>query len=153
MNEDRVFAHALRTVRRLPRYGSSKPPPAARLRLYGLYKQSMEGDVESLLPRPTLQRPPSSPSSPLPTPDDTDERFQDHQDGMNRRTTSRERENETKGEIEKWDAWYSCRGISRTEAKRRYIEVLIQTMKVYAAGTVESRELDIDNRRERLKGG
>lgn len=53
----------------------------------------------------------------------------------------RERDNEIKGETEKWDAWYACRGISRTEAKRRYIEVLIQTMKVYAAGTVESREL------------
>lgn len=43
--------------------------------------------------------------------------------------------------MEKWDAWRECAGLSRTEAKRRYIEVLIQTMKVYAAGTTEAREL------------
>jgi hypothetical protein len=34
--------------------------------------------------------------------------------------------------------------MSRTEARRRYIEVLIQTMKVYAAGTVEARELVVE---------
>jgi hypothetical protein len=34
--------------------------------------------------------------------------------------------------------------MSRTEAKRQYIEVLIQTMKVHAAGTVEARELVVE---------
>lgn len=49
---DRVFVHALNTVKRIPRTGSARPPPAARLKLYGLYKQSMEGDVEGVMKRP-----------------------------------------------------------------------------------------------------
>ncbi|KAL8717915.1 MAG: hypothetical protein Q9225_004893 [Loekoesia sp. 1 TL-2023] len=49
---DRVFAHALNTVKRIPRTGSARPPPADRLKLYGLYKQSMEGDVEGVMRRP-----------------------------------------------------------------------------------------------------
>ncbi|KAL8670526.1 MAG: hypothetical protein Q9168_004943 [Polycauliona sp. 1 TL-2023] len=49
---DRVFAHALNTVKRIPRTGSARPPPEARLKLYGLYKQSMEGDVEGVMRRP-----------------------------------------------------------------------------------------------------
>lgn len=38
---DRVFVHALNTVKRIPRTGTARPPAAERLRLYGLYKQSM----------------------------------------------------------------------------------------------------------------
>ncbi|KAK2752458.1 hypothetical protein FQN54_008120 [Arachnomyces sp. PD_36] len=49
---DRVFVHALNTVKKIPRTGSARPPPADRLRLYGLYKQSMEGDVERVMDRP-----------------------------------------------------------------------------------------------------
>ncbi|KAI4275348.1 MAG: hypothetical protein LQ337_003293 [Flavoplaca oasis] len=49
---DRVFVHALNTVKRIPRTGSARPPPEARLKLYGLYKQSMEGDVEGVMRRP-----------------------------------------------------------------------------------------------------
>ncbi|OAX80386.1 hypothetical protein ACJ72_05286 [Emergomyces africanus] len=49
---DRVFVHALNTVKRIPRSGSSRPPLPERLRLYGLYKQSMEGDVEGVMDRP-----------------------------------------------------------------------------------------------------
>lgn len=49
---DRVFVHALNTVKRIPRTGSARPPPADRLKLYGLYKQSTEGDVEGISPRP-----------------------------------------------------------------------------------------------------
>jgi acyl-CoA-binding protein len=49
---DRVFAHALQTVRKIPRSGSLRPPAADRLKLYGLYKQSMEGDVEGVMERP-----------------------------------------------------------------------------------------------------
>ena len=47
-----MFVHALNTVKRIPRTGSSRPPPAARLKLYGLYKQSMEGDVDGVMSRP-----------------------------------------------------------------------------------------------------
>ncbi len=36
---------------------------------------------------------------------------------------------------DKYDAWDAQRGISRTEAKRRYIEALIETMHKYASTT------------------
>lgn len=36
---------------------------------------------------------------------------------------------------EKWDAWDSQQGLSKTEAKRRYIEALIETMHKYASTT------------------
>jgi len=127
---DRVFVHALATVRRLPRTGSSRPPPSARLRLYGLYKQSMEGDVESILPRPTL--PPLSPDPSSTT------------NTVHRYASRDLRAREAQAEIEKWDAWQACAGMSRTEAKRRYISTLIETMKEYASGTQESRELISD---------
>lgn len=39
------------------------------------------------------------------------------------------------------DAWSSQHGISRTEAKRRYISTLIETMHKYAFTTPEAREL------------
>lgn len=127
--EDRVFTHALATVRRLPRTGSSRPPPSARLRLYGLYKQSMEGDVESILPRPTLP-------SVSPDPNNNSKSNNVH------RYASRDlRVREAEAEIEKWDAWHTCAGMSKTEAKRRYISTLIETMKEYASGTQEAREL------------
>ena len=51
-NADRVFVHALNTVKRIPRTGSARPPESDRLRLYGLYKQSMEGDVEGVMQKP-----------------------------------------------------------------------------------------------------
>ncbi|CCH46252.1 Acyl-CoA-binding domain-containing protein 5 [Wickerhamomyces ciferrii] len=41
----------------------------------------------------------------------------------------------------KYDAWKSEEGISKTEAKRRYIAFLIETMRTYASGTHEAREL------------
>jgi Acyl CoA binding protein len=86
----------------------------------------MEGDVESILPRPTL--PPSSPDPSSTT-------------ALSRYASRDLRTRETQAEIEKWDAWHACAGMSRTEAKRRYISTLIETMKVYASGTAESREL------------
>ncbi|EXJ69782.1 uncharacterized protein A1O5_06853 [Cladophialophora psammophila CBS 110553] len=125
---DRVFVHALATVRRLPRTGSSRPPPSARLRLYGLYKQSMEGDVESILPRPTV---------PSVSPDPNNSKS----NNVHRYASRDLRMREAEAEIEKWDAWHACAGMSRTEAKRRYISTLIDTMKEYASGTQESREL------------
>ena len=39
-------------MKKIPRTGSARPPPADRLKLYGLYKQSMEGDVEGVMARP-----------------------------------------------------------------------------------------------------
>ena len=87
----------------------------------------MEGDVEAILSRPAL------PSTHLSSNNDGS----DHDEGAEQM----KREMEARGEIEKWDAWQACAGLGRTEAKRRYIEVLIQTMKVYAAGTAEAREL------------
>lgn len=126
---DRVFVHALATVRRLPRTGSSRPPPASRLRLYGLYKQSMEGDVLAILPRPTL---------PVFPPDGNNN---SNSSSLNRQASRDARRREAQAEIEKWDAWYACAGMSRTQAKREYISTLIETMKEYASGTAESREL------------
>ncbi|MCJ1307229.1 hypothetical protein MMC25_000875 [Agyrium rufum] len=52
LQSHRVFVHALNTVKKLPRTGSARPPSSDRLRLYGLYKQSMEGDVQGVMERP-----------------------------------------------------------------------------------------------------
>jgi len=46
-----------------------------------------------------------------------------------------------KKEQEKWGAWKDNTGLSRTEAKRRYIEKLIETMHAYASGTDEAKQL------------
>ncbi|KAF6237930.1 hypothetical protein HO173_004131 [Letharia columbiana] len=102
---DRVFVHALNTVKRIPRTGSARPPPADRLKLYGLYKQSTEGDVEGISRRPESNDP------------------------------------ESLAEQQKWDAWSDQHSLSRTEAKRRYIATLIETMHKYATTTTEAREL------------
>ncbi|KAL9630994.1 MAG: hypothetical protein Q9164_006130 [Protoblastenia rupestris] len=102
---DRVFVHALNTVKRIPRTGSARPPETDRLKLYGLYKQSMEGDVERVMRKPQG----------------------DNKDEISER--------------EKWEAWNSHAGLSRTEAKRQYISTLIETMHRYATTTPEAREL------------
>lgn len=88
----------------------------------------MEGDVEAILPRPTL---PSVSPDPNPRSNNNVHRY-----------ASRDlRIREAEAEIEKWDAWHACAGMSNTEAKRKYISTLIETMKEYASGTQESREL------------
>ncbi|GAP85612.2 putative acyl binding family protein [Rosellinia necatrix] len=97
---DRVFVHALNTVKKIPKTGAARPPPTDRLRLYGLYKQAMEGDVDGVMERPRSGA------------------------GMDANELQRERD--------KWDAWNSQSGLSRTEAKRRYVEALIDTMHHYA---------------------
>ncbi|KAF3925464.1 hypothetical protein ABW21_db0207787 [Orbilia brochopaga] len=102
---DRVFVHALNTVKKLPRSGSSRPPPEDRMKLYGLYKQSMEGDVDGMVQRPTG-------------------------------TSSQEIT-----EARKWDSWHEQKGLSKTEAKRRYITTLIDAMHRYATTTPDAREL------------
>lgn len=48
---------------------------------------------------------------------------------------------EDEGAKKKWDAWKREEGLSKTEAKRQYILYLINTMRVYASGTSEAREL------------
>lgn len=93
------------------RPGSQKPPTSDRLSLYGLYKQAMEGDVSAIADRPTVVNQPSL------SPD------------------------QLRKEHEKWDAWKDNEGMSRTEAKRRYIEKLIDTMHQYASNTDEARQL------------
>ncbi|KAH7117625.1 acyl CoA binding protein-domain-containing protein [Dendryphion nanum] len=101
---DRVFSHALNTVNKI-RTGSQKPPSATRLKLYGLYKQAMEGDVDGIMDKP---------------------------EGSGE---------EVKRAQEKWEAWKQQNHLSRTEAKRRYITTLIETMHQYASPSPDSREL------------
>ncbi|KAL8918957.1 MAG: hypothetical protein Q9208_007067 [Pyrenodesmia sp. 3 TL-2023] len=48
---------------------------------------------------------------------------------------------ETRAEREKWDAWHSQSGLSRTAAKRAYISTLITAMHQYASSTPEAKEL------------
>ena len=107
---DRVFGHALNTVNKI-RPGSQKPPSSDRLALYGLYKQSMEGDVLAIADRPVSANQPNMSADQL------------------------------RKEQEKWDAWRDNEGLSRTEAKRRYIEKLIETMHKYASQTDEAKQL------------
>lgn len=99
---DRVFVHALNTVKKIPKTGAARPPPTDRMRLYGLYKQAMEGDVDGVMERPSATGTGSS-------------------------------SEEVVREQDKWDAWNSQKGIPRTEAKRRYVEALIETMHKYAS--------------------
>ncbi|KAK0706553.1 acyl CoA binding protein-domain-containing protein [Lasiosphaeria miniovina] len=105
---DRVFVHALNTVKKIPKTGAARPPPSDRMRLYGLYKQAMEGDVDGVMERP------STAGSGL---------------GIGGSSSTRD---EIAREQDKWDAWNSQKGLSRTEAKRRYVEALIETMHKYA---------------------
>ncbi|KAK4121859.1 hypothetical protein N657DRAFT_682358 [Parathielavia appendiculata] len=84
------------------RPAAARPPPSDRMRLNGLFKPAMGGDVEGLIKRLTAGTGMGSSS----------EEFLREQD--------------------KWDAWSSQTGLSRTEAKRRYIEALIDNMYKYA---------------------
>ncbi|CRK32057.1 hypothetical protein BN1708_018906, partial [Verticillium longisporum] len=105
---DRVFVHALNTVKKIPKTGASRPPPSDRLRLYGLYKQAMEGDVDGVMERPAAGA------------------------GLSGDELQREKD--------KWDAWNAQSGLGKTEAKRRYIEALVETMHRYAT-TPDAKEL------------
>jgi hypothetical protein len=51
---------------------------------------------------------------------------------------------DVKRDQEKYDAWKANEGLSRTEAKRRYIETLIETMHKYASTKAEARELVVE---------
>lgn len=50
-------------------------------------------------------------------------------------------ETDVRREQDKWDAWHAHSGLSRTAAKKQYIETLISTMHTYASATPEAREL------------
>ncbi|KAL0470731.1 acyl CoA binding domain-containing protein [Neurospora intermedia] len=108
---DRVFVHALNTVKKIPKTGAARPPPGDRMRLYGLYKQAMEGDVDGVMERPSAA------------------------------TAYGAAPEDIAREQDKWDAWNSQKGLSRTEAKRRYVEALIETMHRYANNTPNALEL------------
>jgi len=71
----------------------------------------MEGDVDGVMERPLS--------------------FRDGEEGRENGLEG----DELKKERDKWDAWDAQRGVSRTEAKRRYIEALIETMHKYASTT------------------
>ena len=115
---DRVFVHALNTVKKIPKTGAARPPPSDRMRLYGLYKQAMEGDVDGVMERPTAA---SLGLSGLA-----------NNNNNNSSSSSNSASDDVAREQDKWDAWSSQKGISRTEAKRRYVEALIDTMHKYA---------------------
>lgn len=100
---------AITTIRALSSRSSygllPRPPAENRIKLYGLYKQATEGNVQGIMIRPeghTI---------------------------------------EDEGAKKKWDAWKREENLPRTEAKRQYILYLINTMRVYASGTNEAREL------------
>ena len=95
----------------------------------------MEGDVSSIMSRPTL--PVTSPNPNEPTSNNNN----NNNNSVHRYASRDLRTREAQAEIEKWDAWNECAGQSRTDAKRMYITTLIETMKEYASGTQESREL------------
>ncbi|PHH53907.1 Autophagy-related protein 37 [Ceratocystis fimbriata CBS 114723] len=105
---DRVFVHALSALKQMPKTGSTKPPVSDRLRLYGLYKQAMEGDVDGVMERPSRAV------------------------GIT--------EDDLKREQAKWDSWNSHRSLSRTEAKRKYVEALVEILSRYAT-TPSGKEL------------
>lgn len=115
-----MFAHALQTVRKIPGTGSARPPPEASLKLYGLYKQSMEGDVSHVMARPA--QPASAAAATSASPNARHARHARH---VGRGTIATD--------TEKWDAWDAQRGLSRTEAKRRYITTLIEVSPLPAA--------------------
>ncbi|SCV01039.1 LAME_0G13652g1_1 [Lachancea meyersii CBS 8951] len=46
--------------------------------------------------------------------------------------------------LKKWEAWKTKTGMSHTEAKKLYIQMLISTMRSYAMGTLAARELLAD---------
>lgn len=48
---------------------------------------------------------------------------------------------EDEGAKKKWDAWRCEQGLLTTEAKRRYIAFLIETMRMYVGGSVDGLEL------------
>jgi hypothetical protein len=131
---DRVFAHAVNTVKRIPRTaGASRPPladrllvlvPKARIMLMTviwIIQTSYRGRCTGYSGATNCIRGRSD-SAEMVVPSPIADRH-----GM---CVDDDR-----------DAWYSHRGLSKTEAKRRYISSLIDNMTRYATSTPEAREL------------
>ena len=93
----------------------------------------MEGDVQHIMPRPLPASLLDPETDSFPDPSSLSEQ---ELAGVDAQATSEER-----GELEKYIAWKDCEGLSKIEAKRRYIDMLIRTMHVYASGTAEARSL------------
>ncbi|CAI4212503.1 unnamed protein product [Parascedosporium putredinis] len=101
---DRVFVHALSTVKRIPKTGAMRPrPPTGYVSMGSTSKRWRE--TSTAIPATV---------------------------GM--------RSEDLKREMDKWDAWDAQKGLTKTEAKRRYIETLISTMHRYAT-TGDAKEL------------
>lgn len=89
----------------------------------------MEGDVLYIQPRPSLSRP-NSPSASV-----------SNSAGAAASSPTSASPDTLRREQDKWDAWHTNTGLSRTAAKKAYIETLISTMHTYASATPEAREL------------
>lgn len=85
----------------------------------------MEGDVLYIQPRPSSSTP-NSPSGSV---------------ANSAGASSSSTPDTLRREQDKWDAWHTNTGLSRTAAKKAYIETLISTMHAYASATPEAREL------------
>jgi len=97
---DQAFLTAITTIKSLSKGPNAlrKPTPERKVRLYGLYKQSTEGDVEGIMPRPVGSDP------------------------------------QSRANQQKWDAWKSHEGLPKQDAKLRYVEYLLDTIRVSFAG-------------------
>ena len=100
----------------------------------------MEGDVEGVMERPGGP-PPNIIPDPQNLPNPTISGHNDENSDLPAAELTRELSREEKAEQEKYDAWASCAGLSRAAAKARYIDTLIATMRTYAYGSAEAREL------------
>ncbi|MCJ1417929.1 hypothetical protein MMC32_004274 [Xylographa parallela] len=151
---DRVFVHALNTVKKIPRTGSARPPSAERLKLYGLYKQSMEGDVAGVMARPDEEGERGSGEvEKWPEKEDHERSKRHHKPHTHicSRTTptiptappqsAPSPSSTNHSPPPSRDAWSAQHGLSRTAAKRRYISTLIATMHTYASATPDARAL------------
>lgn len=105
----------------------------------------MEGDVEGVMERPSGSAAAGSESA-----DSADENrkvttgTEASRNGAGdgeRKERDRGLSREEAAELSKWEAWSACAGLSRTQAKMRYIEVLIATMHAYAYSSAEAKAL------------
>ncbi|KAI4145805.1 MAG: hypothetical protein LQ340_006151, partial [Diploschistes diacapsis] len=104
----------------------------------------MEGDVEGVMDRPggypdpntTMATATTTPAHPADPADPAAVPSAAAPSGSGELLSREER-----AEQEKWDAWAACAGLRRAAAKCRYVDTLIETMRTYAYGTAEAREL------------
>ncbi|BFZ55512.1 hypothetical protein PYCC9005_002553 [Savitreella phatthalungensis] len=140
---DRVFVSALNTVKRLPTHpGAPKPPLEDRLLLYGLFKQSMEGDVpEFIAAQLDHPAPPASSARGSTRPSVTGSNSARQQLGGEDDEGGSGSGGGDDGSREKIGAWLAQKGTSRHEAKRLYITTLLRSMRQYGSQTATARAL------------